>query len=158
MAPWVNDLLYKHEKLTLDPHHPHETQAWWDAPVAIALGQQSQVGVRGSPASLATLGISDGPRSSVSVRWEIVEGTMLPSSLSLCLSGLCVHLCLSLFLSVRLCLPLSLSPSPSSLSHTGEIKEVRFKILKPWLAKERTRQPGIHKVVLDSRHNNNWWL
>lgn len=68
MAPWVNDLLYKHEKLTLDPHHPHETQAWWEAPVATALGQQSQVGLRGSPASLTTLRISDGPRSSVSVR------------------------------------------------------------------------------------------
>lgn len=54
MAPWVNDLLYKHEKLTLDPHHPHETQAWWEAPVATALGQQSQVGLRGSPASLTT--------------------------------------------------------------------------------------------------------
>lgn len=134
MAPWVNDLLYKHEKLTLDPHHPHETQAWWEAPVATALGQQSQMGLRGSPASLTTLVVS---------RWteELCLSKMRNSrghhvaliSVSLVCVCICVFLCFSL------CISVSLSPSLSSLSHTSEIKEIRFKILKPWIAKKRAR-------------------
>lgn len=58
MAPWVNDLLYKHEKLALDPHHLRENQARCKAPVRTALGQQSQMGLGGSSASLTTLVIS----------------------------------------------------------------------------------------------------
>lgn len=115
MAPWVNDLLYKHEKLTLDPHHPHETQAWWEAPVAIALGQQSQVGVRGSPASLTTLVVS---------RWteKLCLTNMRKSrrhhvaliSVSLSLWSVCA----SVSLSVSLCASLSPFLPPPPLSHT----------------------------------------
>lgn len=117
MAPWVKDLLYKHEKLTLDLHHPHENQALWEAPVTTALGQQRQVDVRGSPASLTTLMISRWTEELCLSKMRNSRGHHVAlNSICLCL---CVHLCLSLFLSVSLCLLLSLPPPFSlSLSHT----------------------------------------
>lgn len=117
----------------------------------IALGQQRQVDVRGSPASLTTLVISRWTKELWLSKMRNSRGHHV-ALISVSLVCVCICLCFSL------CVSVSLSPSPSSLSYTNEIKEMRFKILKPWIAKNRARQPGIHKVVLESRYNHNWWL